>query len=65
MDDRVEVVIGGRRVDGDGAAVKTFPRGRRCVEPACETVLSVYNSGPYCAQHGGTRRMRIRGRKAG
>jgi hypothetical protein len=29
------------------------PSGRICTEPGCETVLSTYNCGDTCAQHGG------------
>lgn len=29
----------------------TYPKGRRCVEPGCITVLNRYNGGPWCLIH--------------
>src|ERR1700676_1171747 len=30
---------------------RAFSSGRRCVEPGCLTVLSIYNGGKHCAAH--------------
>lgn len=29
----------------------TYEKGRRCIEHACITILSVYNGGPWCFLH--------------
>ncbi len=30
---------------------RTFPRGRVCAAPGCDTVLSIYNRWDHCWQH--------------
>jgi hypothetical protein len=37
--------------------------GRVCIEPGCETRLSVYNEGLRCWQHSGIRFPNYRGRR--
>jgi hypothetical protein len=34
-----------RRTEG------TFPKGRRCGQSDCITILSIYDPGPHCFQH--------------
>ncbi|MGH7735084.1 MAG: hypothetical protein ACREOE_15715 [Gemmatimonadales bacterium] len=65
MDEHGDATVGGQRLDWEGLPVKTFPRGRHCAEPGCVTVLSVYNDGRYCSQHGADHPVRVRHRKAG
>lgn len=31
--------------------INTYPRGRRCHQPGCRTVLSIYNPGWFCTLH--------------
>ena len=31
--------------------VRSHPRGRVCAHEGCNTILSIYNSAPYCAAH--------------
>jgi rubredoxin len=35
----------------DSQFVRTYPRGRICAHPGCDTILSIYNAGQTCAQH--------------
>jgi hypothetical protein len=56
--------IGGYHLDGRDVPPVTYKRGRRCCEPGCEAVLSIYNPGPCCAQHAPRRLLRTVGRKA-
>ena len=37
--------------DTEGDGPETYPRGRRCANPDCITVLSVYDPGPHCYAH--------------
>jgi hypothetical protein len=30
---------------------KPMPKGRRCLKPRCDTILSRYNMGHYCSIH--------------
>lgn len=65
MDDSGPEPIPGWRFDGGGGSPRrTYRRGRLCAEPSCETQLSVYNSGRYCAQHETGNPPRVRGRRA-
>lgn len=34
-----------------GPMVDTYPQGRVCRRYDCETLLSIYNGGEYCAVH--------------
>jgi hypothetical protein len=34
-----------------GPTSRTFPPGRKCTEPDCETVLSIYNETDFCGLH--------------
>ena len=45
--------VPGSPFDGIGTPRKTYPARRRCSEPSCETILSVYNATAYCARHEG------------
>ncbi|HMK63129.1 MAG TPA: hypothetical protein VK386_05880 [Acidimicrobiales bacterium] len=56
--------IGGWKFDGRGPSAKPFQRGRRCSEPDCATLLSIYNPGRFCAEHEPKRSPRLVGRKA-
>ena len=49
--DKTVVSIGGWGFDGQRRPSETYRRGRRCDEPGCRTVLSIYNPGHYCAVH--------------
>ena len=35
-------------------AQRTYGSGRRCAEPGCHTILSMYNPASFCAVHGGS-----------
>jgi hypothetical protein len=39
------------RPSSGAASVRTYPRGRVCLEDGCATVLSAYNSSTFCAVH--------------
>jgi hypothetical protein len=45
-------------------ALKTFPRGRQCMVPDCQTVLSVYNPSRCCSAHTEACRPDVEGRPA-
>jgi recombinational DNA repair protein (RecF pathway) len=51
MDQDPSASVGGTMMGGEGQRVPAFASGRVCREPGCETQLSVYNSGAYCARH--------------
>lgn len=63
MDDAGPEPIPGWRFDGGAGPPRTYRRGRQCAEPGCETRLSVYNAGHYCARHEGGDPPRLRGRR--
>ena len=42
---------GGSSDRAGGRRVAVRERGRRCSEPSCGTILSVYNPSPYCCLH--------------
>jgi hypothetical protein len=42
---------------------RTFPSGRVCSEPACRTVLSIYNATTYGSAHGPRTPVWARGRR--
>ena len=63
MDDTGPEPIPGWRFEGGGVPTRTYRRGRECAEPGCDTRLSVYNAGHYCAQHEIGTRSRVRGRR--
>jgi hypothetical protein len=46
-----------------GRAPRTFPAGRICSHPDCETPISKYNRGDRCWAHSGIRIPRLTGRK--
>ena len=43
--------IAAGRPSSAAASVRTYPHGRICRQDACATVLSAYNSSPFCALH--------------
>jgi len=43
--------VGGRGLQDPGLPSRTFPPGRLCEEPGCETLLSIYNDNTYCSLH--------------
>lgn len=51
MDERSTEPISGWRLDNEVRSRPTFPTERRCQEPGCWTILSIYNSGWHCAEH--------------
>jgi hypothetical protein len=61
--DRAEGPIGGTSFAGHSRPSRTFPRGRVCDEPGCDTKLSIYNEGDYCYLHEPQTAPRLRGRK--
>jgi hypothetical protein len=42
---------------------RTFPPGRICSEPGCDTVLSIYNATAHCSAHGTRVPVWARGRR--
>jgi hypothetical protein len=42
---------------------RSFQRNRTCQDPECETRLSIYNNGRYCALHEPMAVPRTRGKK--
>ncbi|HUC36605.1 MAG TPA: hypothetical protein VMR97_05725 [Acidimicrobiales bacterium] len=55
--------IGGTWFTGHGRPSRTFPNGRVCGDPGCETKLSIYNDGDYCYLHEPQSVPRMRGKK--
>jgi len=51
MEEDIHGSIGGRGLEDSGLPSRTFARGRMCAEPGCDTWLSIYNQGSYCAFH--------------
>jgi len=43
---------------GSGRPAATFPAGRQCAAPGCDTVLSIYNADLRCSIHPATVRLR-------
>lgn len=51
ISDRTEE-LRGTAIDGTGAKPQQqYGQGRKCAEPGCSTVLSVYNSNDKCYAH--------------
>jgi len=55
--------IGGSWFTGHGRPSRTFPEGRVCAEPGCDTKLSIYNESEFCSLHEPETAPRLRGRK--
>jgi hypothetical protein len=55
--------VGASGLAGSERPSKAYGRGRVCQEPGCETRLSQYNNGKFCAQHEPMVVPRTRGRK--
>ncbi|MDH4147135.1 MAG: hypothetical protein OEY23_18425 [Acidimicrobiia bacterium] len=55
--------IVGYRFDSEEGSVRHFPAGRQCLDPSCDTRLSIYNEGDYCARHEPMTTVRTRGVK--
>jgi hypothetical protein len=58
-----EQPIRGARAQALPRASRTYPPGRVCVEPGCETRLSTYNRRDRCWLHAERKIPRLRGRK--
>lgn len=41
----------GKQPDTAKNPQKTYPKGRVCAQPGCDTRLSMYNPEEYCALH--------------
>lgn len=46
---------------GPQRKVRTFPTGRVCAQPRCQTVISRYNRADYCFGHAPATYRRLRG----
>ena len=55
--------IRGSRPQGMPRASRTYPEGRVCASPGCETRISTYNRREKCWAHAEMKVPRLRGRK--
>lgn len=55
--------IRGERPAGLPRASRTYPKGRVCAHPGCETRISTYNKRDRCWAHAEMKIPRLRGRK--
>ena len=55
--------VGGTRITSIDRPSKKFAAGRVCLEPGCETRLSIYNNGKFCYTHEPRSVPRTRGKK--
>ena len=55
--------IPGTPLSGNDRPSRSYGKGRVCREPSCDTRLSMYNNGKFCAQHAPLIVPRTRGRK--
>lgn len=39
------------RIGGQPSPLMVYPCGRRCHQPGCDTILSIYNPDWFCASH--------------
>lgn len=46
-----EHAVGAKPLSGSDRPSRKFSAGRTCREPECETRLSIYNNGKFCASH--------------
>ena len=58
-----DAVVQGFRITGSDRPSKAYKAGRICREPGCETRLSIYNDGKFCARHQPLIVPRTRGKK--
>jgi hypothetical protein len=58
-----ESAIRGSRPQALPRASQTYPEGRVCLHPGCETRLSTYNRRDRCWAHAEMKVPRLRGRK--
>ena len=56
-------VITAIRTVGLPARSRSYPDGRECSHPGCNTRLSIYNNGKFCYQHEPMAVPRTRGKK--
>jgi hypothetical protein len=54
--------IGGERITGDRRPSQQFGTGRVCADDGCDTRLSLYNDGEWCALHAPMEVPRMRGK---
>jgi hypothetical protein len=55
--------VGGTRITSIDRPSRRFASGRVCLEPGCETHLSIYNNGKFCYTHEPRSVPRTRGKK--
>jgi hypothetical protein len=53
----------GYRFDSEEGSIRQFSNGRVCAEDECNTRLSIYNDGEFCARHEPMTTLRTRGVK--
>jgi len=58
-----DTAVSAHQIFGAEQPSKRFTTGRVCVEPTCDTRLSIYNSGKHCFQHAPMSVPRTRGKK--
>lgn len=58
-----ETSVVGYRFSSEEGSVRRFPNGRVCAEEGCNTRLSIYNDGDFCARHEPMTTLRTRGVK--
>jgi hypothetical protein len=63
MEDRSAGPIAGSGLGTGCLAPMTYPLGRGCSEPGCQTILSIYNPGCFCAEHESRAAVRVAGRR--
>jgi hypothetical protein len=60
---RTRETVGGWSLADPTTAPPLFASGRRCHEPSCGAILSIYNEGNYCSLHHPILTLRMRGKK--
>lgn len=58
-----ETSVVGYRFDSQEGSARRFATGRVCAREDCETRLSIYNDGCFCARHEPMATLRTRGVK--